>query len=170
VVYIYKWVNDYINQNLRRCAVKRGFTLMELIVVVIIIGILAMIGLPQFFRVAERGRAAEGVVALGALRSSQIRYAAEHGLTTGNADQLDMRAVNFRFFANAVPVTGIDPNTGNTTAVLGSITRNTRDNSGFGAYVLSIQNDGTILCGSGNQNICDVLGYGSGGTGPSTGD
>ena len=57
---------------------KKGFTLMELIVVVIIVGILAMVGLPQFFQVAERGKAAEAFGILGTVRSGQIRYAAEN--------------------------------------------------------------------------------------------
>ena len=56
------------------------------IIVVIIIAILAAIGLPQFFKIAERGRSSDGVSLLGSLRNAQIRYAAEHGKTTNSLD------------------------------------------------------------------------------------
>jgi type II secretory pathway pseudopilin PulG len=128
---------------------------------VIIIGILAMIGLPQFFRVAERGRAAEGVTALGALRSAELRYAAEHGKTTADTGLLDMQAQNLKFFGNPTAVGAIDPNT-NPGAVIGSIQRNDADNSGFGGYTLSIAGNGTITCSGGANNICNVLGYAGG--------
>ena len=53
---------------------RKGFTLMELIIVVIIIAILAAIGLPQFFKAA--GKAKEGAAKsnLGHIRKVQLAY------------------------------------------------------------------------------------------------
>lgn len=49
---------------------KRGFTLLELIVVIIIIGILATLGLTQYSRMIERARGAEARQIMGALRTN----------------------------------------------------------------------------------------------------
>ncbi|MFA5272230.1 MAG: prepilin-type N-terminal cleavage/methylation domain-containing protein [Candidatus Omnitrophota bacterium] len=84
---------------------KKGFTLMELIVVVIIVGILAMVGLPQFFQVAERGRAAEANGVLGSIRSAQIRYFAENQVYVANCAALDVNFTTLKYFAN--PVCGL---------------------------------------------------------------
>lgn len=54
-----------------------GFTLLELLMVVIIIAILASIALPQFLRAAERSRLSEALGILGTIRSAQQRYAAQ---------------------------------------------------------------------------------------------
>ena len=54
-----------------------GFTLLELLMVVIIIAILASIALPQYLRVAERSRASEALVILAAIRASEIRFKAQ---------------------------------------------------------------------------------------------
>jgi len=53
---------------------KKGFTLLELIVVIIIIGILATLGLTQYTTVVEKGRSAEAKAILGEVRTAQVAY------------------------------------------------------------------------------------------------
>ncbi len=43
---------------------KKGFTLVELLIVVVIVGIFVAIALPQYKRATERGRAMEGITNL----------------------------------------------------------------------------------------------------------
>ncbi|MFA5304716.1 MAG: prepilin-type N-terminal cleavage/methylation domain-containing protein [Candidatus Omnitrophota bacterium] len=113
---------------------KKGFTLMELIIVVIIIGILAMIGLPQFFNVAERGRSSEAASILGAIRSAQLRYYAEHSAMTSNCTDLDVEIGNLRYF-NAPVCTSATKN-----GFLASMA------SQAGNYTLSIYDNASGLC------------------------
>ena len=55
---------------------ESGFTLLELLMVVIIIAILASIALPQYFRVTERSRTAQALQLLSSIRGSQLRFRA----------------------------------------------------------------------------------------------
>lgn len=55
-----------------------GFTLLELLMVVIIIAILASIALPQYIKASEKARGAEALSILGAVRSAELRYRAFH--------------------------------------------------------------------------------------------
>ena len=69
---------------------QRGFTLLELLMVVIIIAILASIALPQYLRVSERSRASEALTILSAVRASEMRFKALNGSTyTTTLTQLD---------------------------------------------------------------------------------
>lgn len=73
-----------------------GFTLLELLMVVVIIAILASIALPQYLRASEKARATEALTALGALRASELRYRAlsQNGIYTNNLTQLDVEFAN----------------------------------------------------------------------------
>ena len=79
-------------RQLRR---RQGFTLIELMIVVAIIGILASISIPWFVRFQLRSKASEGRLNLVAIRSAEggyfgefgsfIQMAAEPQASTGNA-------------------------------------------------------------------------------------
>jgi type IV pilus assembly protein PilA len=51
---------------------KNGFTLVEIIIVIVIIGILASVGLTQYAKAVEKERAAEARMILGTLRSAEV--------------------------------------------------------------------------------------------------
>ena len=76
----------------KRQARERGFTLLELLMVVIIIAILASIALPQYFRTAERTRAAEALQMLATIRSSETRYkmGSQANVFSNDLDDLDV--------------------------------------------------------------------------------
>ena len=70
---------------------QRGFTLLELLMVVIIIAILASIALPQYFRVVERARIAQVTDLLSSIRGSELRFKAQN---PANLYTVDMTATS----------------------------------------------------------------------------
>lgn len=70
--------------------IRAGFTLIELLVVVIIIGILAAIAIPQYFKVVERSRATEASSTFASVKSAQERVMAKNGKYTDRWDVLDI--------------------------------------------------------------------------------
>ncbi len=71
---------------------SKGFTLLELLMVVIIIAILAAVALPQYVKTTEKARAASAISYLGALRSAQVRFRAQSSANTytNNLGELDL--------------------------------------------------------------------------------
>ena len=59
---------------------RLGFTLIELMIVVAIIGIVSIIAIPNYHRFQLKSKSSEGKVNLGALRTAEIAYHAEHGV------------------------------------------------------------------------------------------
>ena len=67
-----------------------GFTLLELLIVVIIIGILATIAVPGFVRFTRRARAADGQNMVGAIMTGLQVYYLERARYTNVTTELDM--------------------------------------------------------------------------------
>ena len=68
-------------QNLRN---RKGFTLVELMIVVAIIGILAAIAIPNFLQFRLKAKTSEAKSNLGAIRSTEVAYYAEWDFYVGN--------------------------------------------------------------------------------------
>ncbi|HPQ80595.1 MAG TPA: type II secretion system protein [bacterium] len=62
---------------------RKGFTLIELILVIAILGILAVSALPKFFDVSENAAEAARDGVIGAVRSGIALYRANSMITTG---------------------------------------------------------------------------------------
>ncbi|MBF0521843.1 MAG: prepilin-type N-terminal cleavage/methylation domain-containing protein [Candidatus Omnitrophica bacterium] len=64
---------------------KKGFTLLEIIIVIIIIGVLAALALPRFFKTVEFSRSTEALIALSSLRQSVERCSLSAAASTSTA-------------------------------------------------------------------------------------
>jgi type IV pilus assembly protein PilA len=63
---------------------RKGFTLVELMIVVAIIGILAAIAIPNFLQFRLKAKTSEAKSNLGAIRSTEVAYFAEWDFYIGN--------------------------------------------------------------------------------------
>ena len=86
-----------------KISTERGFTLAEVLVCVMIIGVLAAIATPQYFKVVERDKATEAVDLLLSLAGAQDRYSAKYGAfcidTIANCPGFDLIPAPMTYFS-----------------------------------------------------------------------
>ncbi len=127
-----------------------GFTIVELVVVVVIIGILAAMALPQYIKTVERSRQAEALTNLAAIRGAQMRYYLENSNYADDFTVLDIdNTTNGTYFTYDVV---------NATDILANATRtSTKNPCGTTYYTISMYVNGTTRksgCGTCSAVSC----------------
>jgi len=127
---------------------NKGFTLMEIIVVVVTVSILASLALPRMTGIFERVRASEGVSLLTALLVAQKAYQLEFDAYATDPDDLEIEILRSSNFDESTIDVFDDVNN------VAEITRLGDD------YTLSIDEDGVISCADVSGPItCGQAGY-----------
>jgi len=73
---------------------KKSFTLIELLVVILIIGVLAILALPQYQNFVERAKVGGAVYMIGDIKNAELRYYDEAGRFVQNLTLLDIKFSN----------------------------------------------------------------------------
>lgn len=149
----------------RRLKKAKGFTLIELLVVVLIIGILASVGLPQYLDVVERGKVAEATSFFTSLAQAQERilardgaYANTYGTAANPTFDIDFATIigNMKYFTCGNPVAAGGANPSFTVACTRAARFGRQLPAIYGAYVLTYRSrpgvgQNLVICAGGTN-------------------
>lgn len=120
---------------------RTGFTMIELLVVIVIVSVLATLGVTQYTRVIEHSRQAEAVTILDQIRGAQLRYILDNPTSstafTQNWNDLDIDQPIGKYFT-------YDIASAISAATAAIATRNTTNNPGYRNYLIVIDGSGAF--------------------------
>ena len=87
-----------MNSNTSKTSRKRGFTFIELLIVVLIIGILAAVAVPQYKLAVAKSRTVEAITILKAITDAQEVYFLVNGTYTNNLNELDISVGQSKYY------------------------------------------------------------------------
>lgn len=137
---------------------KKGFTLIELLAVVMIMGILSAIAMPQYRRSLNRARIAEAENMLAPMYESRERWAIENGYRSFgasggagfNATMLDIGVKNANSIAGSkVTTTNYEYDLSNALAVKATLLRG----SGVKGTVFAYDGNEMYCCGTACEDV-----------------
>lgn len=125
----------------------KGFSLVELAIVVIIIGVLAVFGVPRFRDAVERAKASEAFSFLASVKLAQDRFQARQGKYATKIGELDISVSAPKFFVDdtkapvGVATTFVDTSVGTTPGWKLTLLRQAASSS-YGEYSVTFTNAG----------------------------
>jgi len=84
---------------------EKGFTLIELMIVIAIIGILAAVAIPSYQNYTKRAKASEAKIMLDAIRTNEEAYKAQNNNYTSSMTLLGNPAANATYYAYTLAAT-----------------------------------------------------------------
>ena len=145
---------------------RKGFTLIELLVVVLIIGILAAVALPQYFKAVEKSRATEALSIMGSIAAAMERARL---VSTENKYPTSLGTLDIEFYdvsgGNAVSGSSWSTNNFNMSVAgedtaSGKVTAQRKGTAGAGYTLTREYYTGKITCAESTDRagICASLG------------
>ena len=132
---------------------RKGFTLVELAVVVVIIGVLAAFAVPRFLASVERSKAAESFNYLASIQSAQERYHARQGTYASEVTDLDIKMTNLKYFTVGEIAAGSTTDLEDSWTL--TLTR-TGASAGYGDYTVTFTEEGYDSLNSTIKDLPDI--------------
>ncbi len=147
---------------------RRGFTLVELAVVIVIIGVLAAFGVPKFLQSVEKSKATEAFNYWSAVQSAEERYIAQNGVYVSFSSStspipLDITLPTLQYFTLAGVTAAQGSDTTGASSWAGSLVR-VSTSSSYGAYTVNWTQNGFDTGSTIPQTISPVTGDAAGGS------